>query len=156
MWKDVCRLRNRLNRVRDFPTSDRDKVEYRWSLTKYKAAIRAARSESWQRLVEICVEDVGSLPYKLSQYKLKTPQILATVRKPDGNSTVGWKDTILSTLLPGDDVTEDTSYNKVTRELRSTWRGEDGPDSIITEAVVKTAVKLCKKPVQIESGTKSS
>jgi len=122
MRKRINALRRRHQRT----TNNEDlresrKNQYHEEKTKYQAAIKKGKIESWK---EFCNLTSSTNPwnavYKLASNKVKRSETLSTTQKPDGSLTTDINETItyiLDYLNTKDEVDKDSDYHKTIRTL---------------------------------------
>jgi hypothetical protein len=84
MKRQTNLYRRRLNKTLDLETSERAQNAFRNCLQKYKTAIRTAKENTWKKYVEDNINrDPWSITYRIVANKLKTGNIMSTIKKAD-------------------------------------------------------------------------
>jgi hypothetical protein len=87
MKKQTYLYRRRLNKTLDLEARERTQNAFRNCLQKYKAAIRIAKENTWKKYVEV---NMNRDPWSITvANKLKTGNIMSTIKKADGSMTAG-------------------------------------------------------------------
>jgi hypothetical protein len=107
MKKQTRLYRRRLNKTFDLEARERAQNAYRNCFRKYKTAIRTAKENTWKKYVKDNMNrDPWSIMYRIVANKLKTGNIMSTIKKADGSMTEGWQETaneIIKCLFLKDD-----------------------------------------------------
>jgi len=94
MKKQTRLYRRRLNETLDLEARERAQNAYRNCFQKYKTAIRTAKENIWKKYGEDNMNrDPWSIMYRIVANKLKTGNIMSTIKKADGSMTEDWQET---------------------------------------------------------------
>ena len=125
--------------------------QYKWRLKEYRTAIKQSKTRNWDKFLgEAMADTPWNLPYRICAGKFRRPQVLATVKRPDGTITEDWEETaeiLLENLLPGDEPERDTMEDQELRRLSQSKRQEPMSGEVyqITEAELAEIIDDCKK-----------
>jgi len=122
MKKQTNLYRRRLNKTLDSEARERAQNAFRNCLRKYKAAIQTAKENTWKKYVEDNMNrNPWSITYRIVANKLKTGNIMSTIKKADGSMTAGLQETanemIKCLFLKNDEALEGYVQRK-----RMPWR----------------------------------
>ncbi|KAG8273456.1 hypothetical protein J6590_108217 [Homalodisca vitripennis] len=109
--------------------------------------INDAKRTSWSEFVAASSdENPYSLAYKIANNKIRTDEVLTSLKGDDGEDTRTVEDTLerlVSVLLPGDNVDEEEEYHiQVRRDLNEPYEAAPEREFILTE--LKEAIRLAK------------
>ncbi|GLV47834.1 hypothetical protein CBL_20973 [Carabus blaptoides fortunei] len=157
--RDVRKLRKISQRAAATNDVDRDdkKRAYTAAFNRYKTALLSTRQDKWK---EFCTDNSQHDPwgpaYRVLRRKKYAPN-MTTVRREDGTTTDGWKETtelLLEKFFPQDKVEEDTPAQTLERhEAASTTGGANDRD--ITEAEIGRAIDIRKNRANEQTRTKA-
>ncbi|KAK2574749.1 hypothetical protein KPH14_012936, partial [Odynerus spinipes] len=148
--KEAFKIKKELSRARRLRMTGEVEnlvIRYRVARNKLTAQIRKSKKNSWRNFVtEIGNEEPWGIVYKMIKDKTRSAQLMTSVFNENNELTFTWEETaqtLLSAMVPIDDVIMEEEIHGNIREENSTYRNSNmEPD--ISLAEIQNAIERSK------------
>ena len=151
--QDMRIKRRRYQNCKNLTIRPEKLASYRESKEKYESEIKTSKIKQWENYInEHLKKDPWGLPYKIMMEKIKSPTVLTTLTKENGEKTMGWKESVeylMDKLLPDDDVENESEFHHRTRRnLEEEYNTSEEAASFTVEEIsnVINSLKRRKAP----------
>ena len=158
--QDMRIKRRKYQKCRDLIIRQEKLLLYREAKEKYELEIKNVKITKWEKFVnENLKRDPWGLPYKIMMEKIKSPTVLRTLVKENGESTTGWTESVeylMDKLLPNDDEENETEIHRtIRRKLMENYDVSEEAASFTPEEISKVINSLARRKAAGPDGIKN-